>query len=132
MAAMQTDVPYQIDQFDSHLQVTFDVGTMVTPEMIASVLEKEFNLPKESVVCDIWDFSGCTAARTIDAKVMIQIVDYIRERYHPSLKHTKTAIIVDKEVAFGLTRMFQILGEDLPYDVEIFRNLHDARQWIQA
>lgn len=96
--------------------------------MILSVLKQEFELPKRSVVCDIWDFTGCTAARTIDADVMIQRVNYIRERFHPGLDHKKTAIVVDKDAAFGLARMFQILEEDLPYAIKIFRNFHAARQ----
>jgi hypothetical protein len=123
-------MPYHIEMRDRYLLVRFKAGTRVTPEMVMAVLNEEFNLPKEKVVSDLWDLRECYADKAIDAGMMIQFIGYIKDRFHSNLTHKKTAILVDKDVAFGLTRMFQILGEDLPYEVEIFRDEQQARQWI--
>jgi hypothetical protein len=132
MTDPKPQMPYEIEMGDSYLLVRFEDGTRVTPDMVLSVLREEFNLPKEKVICDLWDLRGCHADKTIDASMMIQFVSYIKDRYHSELMHRKTAILVDKDVAFGLTRMFQILAEDLPYEVEIFRDEHEAQRWVQS
>lgn len=132
MSDPKPDMPYRIASRDAYLLVSFEAGTRVTPDMVLSVLQEEFNLPKAMVVCDLWDLRGCHADKAIDAGTMIQFVSYISDRYHSKLMHKKTAILVDKDVAFGLTRMFQILAEDLPYEVEIFRDEHEAQRWIQG
>ena len=122
---------YQIAFFNSYLLVTFQAGTLVTPAIILSVLSEEFRLPRAKVECDIWDIRGCEADRDIDVDAMFQIVSFIKERFHSKLLHRKTAIVVDQDVTYGLTRMFQILADDLPYEIEIFRTYREAQQWIE-
>lgn len=131
MTEDNSEALYQIAFFDSYLLVTFQAGTLVTPAIILSVLNEEFRLPKASVVCDIWDIRGCEADRDIDANAMFRIVSFIKERFHSKLSHRKTAIVVDQDVTYGLTRMFQILADDLPYEIEIFRSFREAQQWIE-
>ena len=132
MITKDPDAPYQLAFFDTHLLVKFKRRTRITPELIHTILSEEFNLPKRKVINDIWDLRECLEGDNIDSNSMIRIVNYITEKFNPNLLHKKTAIVVDKEVAYGLTRMFQILAEDLPYDIEIFKSTRDAIRWIET
>ncbi len=45
---------------------------------------------------------------------------------------TDSAIGPSTDLAFGLSRMFQIFGEtkDLPFPLMVFRTMEDAIEWI--
>ena len=44
----------------------------------------------------------------------------------------KLALVADREVLYGIARMYQILHEGSGLTIEIFRSMEDARQWIQG
>ena len=123
--------PYRIESFPTHLQVTIHPGAVLTPHTIVSILQEEFKRPRHQVVSDLWDVRGCLADRTLNSEAMLQIVEFIQKRFTPDLMHRQTAIVVSDTEQFGLTRMFQIMADQLPYQVEIFRDPIDALSWIK-
>ena len=44
----------------------------------------------------------------------------------------KTAIVSGNNLAYGLSRMLEVFYdlEDIPFDVQVFRNVEDARRWL--
>ena len=48
----------------------------------------------------------------------------------PNVPGAKRAIVVASEVAFGMARMFQIIREDAPEEVRVFRDIDEARRWL--
>ena len=53
-------------------------------------------------------------------------------RYSDIRKGGKTALYSPGDTAFGLSRMFEIIGElrDVPIDLKVFRDKDQALQWL--
>ncbi len=56
----------------------------------------------------------------------------VREMAHvsPFGKGARRALVVSSDLAFGLTRMFQILREQSPDEVAVFREMDVALRWL--
>jgi hypothetical protein len=72
----------------------------------------------------VWDFRGVDRVDISNAAVR----DLARSRSFDA--GTKRAIGAPKDVAYGLARMFQILHDDAPEDLQIFRSLEEAEAWL--
>ena len=53
------------------------------------------------------------------------------ERQGPN-RISRMAILVDSEVGFGLSRMFQVLAEETSYEIKVFRDIDDCRKWLRS
>lgn len=63
----------------------------------------------------------------------IQItVSCIREmvRLNPFGAGARRAVVVTNDVVFGMARMYQILSDESPDELQIFRKMDDALQWL--
>ncbi len=47
-----------------------------------------------------------------------------------ALGESKWAIVASKEASYGMMRMMEMLAEDLPIQISVFRDLEDARDWL--
>ena len=56
----------------------------------------------------------------------------IREmvRLNPFGAGARRAVVVTNDVVFGMTRMYQILSDESPDELQIFRKVDDALQWL--
>jgi hypothetical protein len=61
---------------------------------------------------------------------VVQLVSYIGA-IPDAPASGKTAIIVDQDFMYGLARMFETLAEPLPYEIRVFRDDANARDWLQ-
>lgn len=41
------------------------------------------------------------------------------------------ALVAEKDVVFGFSRMWEALSDDSPYESKVFRRMEDAHQWIR-
>ena len=121
---------FTIESGDGLMVVRFLPGTTLTYELAVDVLRSQRGCSKNLTVNDIWDTRGCVAADDFDSNDVMRVVDDIRNLHTGGRFHEKSAIIVDSEESFGVSRMFQILGEALPYEIQIFRDMPSARAWI--
>ena len=51
--------------------------------------------------------------------------------YNAAMAGARLAIVAPKDVIYGMARMFEILRSDAPQEIRIFRDLEEAREWIQ-
>ena len=73
-----------------------------------------------------------TGTLTIDD---VQAIANIAGQYRVQLGTAKVAIVVDRDLDYGMTRMWQALVErhTTPYDsVKIFRNRDEAVAWLKS
>jgi hypothetical protein len=58
--------------------------------------------------------------------------EYIREvaRSTSYAEGSRRAFVASSDVQFGLSRMFQILSDESPAEVRVFRDLAEARRWL--
>jgi len=62
---------------------------------------------------------------------MNMLAGYLSKYSDKRASGSKTAIVVSKDVDFGLSRMISILTEGTTsYDIQVFRNMDEAHQWL--
>ena len=44
---------------------------------------------------------------------------------------SKKAIVATRDVVFGLARMYELMGDALPWETRVFRSALDARRWLE-
>lgn len=46
-------------------------------------------------------------------------------------ERTRVAIVAETDVAYGLSRMYQAFRSESPLDLRVFREMADARAWLE-
>ena len=46
------------------------------------------------------------------------------------LRGARVAFVVSQAASFGMIRMFQILTEELPFELQVFYSLEEAEAWL--
>jgi len=76
----------------------------------------------------VWDLRKADFM-TADDKLFRHIIE-LRKCY-PQRSHCKSALIANDDLAFGMSRMFQMLSEDkVPLELMVFRDYAEGEQWI--
>lgn len=120
---------YTLEKVDNVVRVTFRSGQIVSPQQIMEAIELE-NERYDVRLCNaLWDFRGCLAPETFGYHEMKQIIRYI-DVHIGSRWNPRIALLVEADVQFGLSRMFQMLVEGFPTEVAIFYRLEEAQAWV--
>ena len=120
---------FTIKEKEQAVCVQFEQGTEVTPDLIIQAMDRENELHAIVGRCDLWDFRGCTPSEDFGYDAMLKIINHIETHYNDEWS-TKTAILVDETIQFGLSRMFQILIDEFPTQVGIFKDAAKAHHWV--
>jgi hypothetical protein len=51
-------------------------------------------------------------------------------RLNPFGAGARRAVVITSDVVFGMARMYQILSDESPDELQIFRKMDDALQWL--
>ena len=78
----------------------------------------------ESTLNQLWDLREVVQIETSNAT----LGELARARSYAA--ETKRALVAPRDVQFGMARMFQILHDQAPEDLRVFRNLEEARDWL--
>ncbi|MBN2310167.1 MAG: STAS/SEC14 domain-containing protein [Candidatus Hydrogenedentes bacterium] len=124
--------PFDLDVGERYITVHFPPGAAVTPTLVSKAIRAEFDLPEYPERNDLWDLRGTVMTRAIDSDSLSLIVEFISAEFPAESHHRKTALVVDTDLAFGIARMFQMLGDELPFEVEIFKDAAEAVAWLEA
>ena len=78
----------------------------------------------------LWDFRKASLYRISSNHIEI-ILDYIRQ-HAEKRAGGKTAILISKDLEYGMSRMIQTLTElkGIPIETEIFRSIEEAVHWL--
>jgi len=62
----------------------------------------------------------------------VKAIAHFKPRYEGKRELGKTAFVAQKDILFGLSRMFEIQSgiKEAPYPIMVFRSLNEAQQWI--
>jgi hypothetical protein len=75
----------------------------------------------------IWDVRHADL-HALHADAMLEILRRAKLR-HGQLAR-RAAFLVDSDLQFGILRMWQVYGGDLPQDRQIFRDVEAALKWL--
>ena len=78
----------------------------------------------------LWDLIDTTEVQLTSEEV--EKVAYYRPRYEGKRASGKTAIVAQKDILFGISRMFEMQSKMLeaPYAIMVFRDLNEAYKWL--
>ncbi len=51
--------------------------------------------------------------------------------YHISTEKSRRAIVAEKDIYFGMARMYEMYGEADPSQIKVFRGMAEARRWLR-
>jgi len=88
---------------------------------------KEYTHEKDA---DLWDFRECRTTLNFDG--VSHVVEFMKQNYDTKWSHKRTAFVLDADVQYGLTRMYQTLVDELSIDVRLFRDFDEAVSWLKA
>ena len=78
----------------------------------------------------LWDFSNASMDG-ISSTFIKRISKSLRNLEHQKKNH-KIAVIAQKDLEYGITRMLQLMTDesDLPFKIRVFRHVGEACQWL--
>jgi len=79
----------------------------------------------------IWDLEHADLSK-IAADDLIKIVELISKASNQRGSDYKIAIVASKDLTFGLSRMFEGYGVELPTSIMVYRDLESAYHWINS
>ena len=121
---------YQIEVFDQYIRVSFVEGTVLTTGLFREVLTAERGKKEHKVLNDVWDMRGCAVDSGVNSESIALLVEFLKELHVPDLYHKKSAIVVESELEYGISRIYQALTEALPFETEIFYSEEEATAWL--
>lgn len=109
--------------------ITHTVTGEITFQEIKSSYEAVLSHPDfQEDLCVIWDIRDADASK-FDSQDVIRLARYFETQLKNRTKF-KVAIIVSRDLEYGLSRMYQVAAADLPAEIGIFINLEDAKKWV--
>ena len=122
---------FEIMVEDDWVQVKARPDLVVTTDVIVSMLKELYSLEayRSEKTAGLWDFRGCKS--DLSYEKIDKIRQYVAVHYDPNWSHTKTAIVADKDLIYGLSRTYEMMTDNIPTEVNIFRNMEDAQNWLR-
>ena len=120
---------YTIEIKNEFILVSFNEGTLFSPELVVDALNLERNSPERLTMNDIWDVRGGEPDKRLNSESVESIVQHIK-KLHNGKYHKRSAMVIDSKVALGMARMFQILSAELPYESQAFEDFQEAKEWV--
>lgn len=116
---------------DARLIISIHKGEVNNQEFLASynayLDDPEFDLNFSRLV-DLRD----AASQLRSAEALREVVNLIRSKYKDKTKGPKTAIVAQKDVSFGLARMYEGFSDKLPGETMVFRDIHKSVEWLDV
>jgi len=78
----------------------------------------------------LWDLIDTTDTQFTSEEILSIV--RLKPRYEGKRELGKTAFVAQKDLFFGLSRMFEIQSgiQEAPYPIMVFRSLYEAYQWL--
>ncbi|MCG8590482.1 MAG: hypothetical protein MJE66_14425 [Proteobacteria bacterium] len=80
---------------------------------------------------ELVDLTRASDDSEITADGIRELAEYWRGRYD-LITGGRLAIVANSEVAYGLARMYQLMRDDGPDRIRVFRSLDEAWEWLES
>lgn len=78
----------------------------------------------------IWDFSQADVS-AISTQEILHLIKYLQQNINKRGADFKMAIVASEDLSFGLAKMFQGLGMELPIAIRVVRSRDEAFEWLR-
>ena len=79
----------------------------------------------------IWDLRNADASSATVLE-MRQLAEFVNVRQKERGEHYKVAVVVKRELDYGIAKIYVAIADRLPLQFKVFRSIDDAHQWIKA
>ena len=106
------------------------VSGKMTYEEIKSSYEAVLKHPDfQDDMNSIWDLRAADASK-LDSHDVIKIARYFETKTKGRAEY-KTAVVVSRDLEYGLSKKYQVAAADLPARIGIFIELEAAKRWVK-
>ena len=98
----------------------------IEPAWAAMLADPEF----QAGMNVLWDFRLGMHTDQFSANDMQKIVAMTAGHIQQRGAQYKLALLASRELYFGLSRMFEAYGDEIPIDIHAFRSMEDALDWL--
>jgi hypothetical protein len=121
-------ITFRIDKESGIVYTTIDgrTNTDEIVESLESLLNNPDFKPGLNGIADLRNSEMDTFSA--DVKRIAGLMIEYRNKIGPS----KTAVVISKDVTFGMTRVFQAFSEQSSIETAIFRDMEEALRWLGA
>ena len=123
---------YRVTLEDGYILVKFEAQAVITYASVISAFDEKTAFPEYKTVGSLWDLRNCKPEKSLNYKAIMDMVNYMKRKHAPEWAAKRAGILVDNRLVYGMLRMFQILGEDLPFEVKVFQKEAEAVQWVKG
>lgn len=108
------------------------VSGPVDPAALMDAYDAALKLPEsETGMNAIWDMRQADLTPLGAYEDLDNLAGHYWEMAHIRGRDLRVAIVVSREVDYGLARMFQTVSNKLPKEHMVFRDMDQARSWIR-
>jgi hypothetical protein len=75
----------------------------------------------------LWDFRDADLS-SLDTKTITEMAQYSL-RFPPGINDVKVAFVTDRDLEYGLTRMFE-MSSKATTPIQVFREMDEAEKWM--
>jgi hypothetical protein len=118
-------VTYSVDV--TRRLIRFTLSGTVTPDEMVAALDRAVNEAGAGRFLVLSDHRALTTPATT-----AQLQDLVGRltRYREHVGGSRCAIVTAQPASFGMMRMFSVLAEAVPVEVDVFSDVADAERWL--
>jgi len=76
----------------------------------------------------IWDFRNADLSK-IFKQDLDQIANHIKSHAENRGANFRVALVASRDLEYGVLRMYEAIGYDLPLHIRVFRRFEEAKEW---
>ena len=104
-----------------------DVDGTVSKKIIRKILEEVWQREDYEHPGILWDFRSCVLG--FGPKELKELSHFIIE-HREKRNYTRVAFVVEKDVHFGLLRIYKTYVGEIPFEIKAFREIELAEKWL--
>jgi hypothetical protein len=101
-----------------------EVNAEVLKQIVATIWAgKDYQHP-----CELWDFRACVAGL---GPQEIKEFSHFASGNKGEREYGRIALVVEKDLHFKLSQMYERYTETLPFEIKAFRDITAAQSWLK-
>ena len=124
-------MPIEVRDTDGGIGVIITYRGIVTDEEYLDTITAHLQQEKEKFQKYRYSFNDATAVTKVD--ITATAIDRIADLCEKAAKINPepiVSLVADSDLAYGLSRMYETLVSNTPWEVVVFRSREEAMQWI--
>jgi len=106
-------------------------GELVLSDLKQALTESILHPDFKTNMHAIWDLTDADISKWSKTE-LIEAVEFIRSSSESRGDNYKIVIVAPEDLSFGISRMFEAFGDELPISIRVLRNIEEAYQYLEG